>query len=294
MCCTIGPAELENTILLAHSVEKDGRIVNVVGYQNVAKSHGRGPNAMVLPFPAEMPMTRENCIDLTGHADLFKRYAELVKPPRPRSLSKGGIAVAASRLEVFDSGSYTVVLASDAKDIPGALEQVPLNRRPQPHPELFHAYDLWYPGWPVALCCWEGSIEAEPLLWWYEPLPEYREQHFLPGLDGHDGSIPDPARKSVPVDHVIVVGSETTGSLGPTATHVRDSVPEILRPFLPDHVYGGVLRRQMKNGDWVLPKLGWTRHNASDLIGAPRHDPPGFGASTVARERMRRREQSSP
>lgn len=275
MCITVGAAELEKTILLAHSVEQEGCTLNVLGYQNVAKNRDRGPNAMVLPFPAARPMSQENCIDLTGHADLFKRYAELVRPvQRGRALTKGGFL---NHVEVFDSGSYTVVLASDAKDIPSALERVREGRRPRPHPELFHAYDLWYPGWPVALCCWEGHIEAEPLLWWYEPLPEYREQHFLPGLDGHDGRVPDPARKSVPVDHVIVVGSETTGSLGPTATRVRDSVPESIRPFLPDHVYGGALHRQMKNGDWSLPKTGWTRHNASDRIAGPRVAPPGFG-----------------
>jgi hypothetical protein len=275
MCISINPAELTNTILLAHSVEHEGRIVNVIGYQNVAKNKGAGPNAMLLPFPSAAPMSQANCLDLSAHPDLFKRYAALLKPEtrgRSRSFSPPDDDLA----EVFESGSYTVVLASNATAIPDAISRVPEHKRPRLHPELFDAYKLWYPGWSMALCCWDGTIEAEPLLWWYEPLPEYRDRHFLPGLDGHDGKVPDPAKKDVDVDHVIVIGSHTTGSLGPTAGKVRDSVPPELRRFLPDHVYGGRLHRPMMNGDWVLPKDGWTRHNAYERIEEKRASPPGF------------------
>lgn len=277
MCITTAPAELEKTILLANSVEIDGRTHSVIGYQNVARNRAPRPNAMILPFPAADPMTRENCIDVSTHKSLLKRYAELVRPSRPRTrgLSKG-LANDVRLVEVFDSGSYTVVLAADAKAIPAVLEQVPAEKRPTPHPELFDAYDAWYPGWTVAVCCWDGAIEAEPLLWWYRPTPEYRDRHFLPGLDGHDGNVPDPARKAVPVDHAVVVGSYQTGSIGPNATSIVEHLPDDVKRWLPDHVYGTVLRRQMKNGDWVVPKDGWTRRNAADRLGAPRTTPPGF------------------
>ncbi len=274
MCITIGPARLEKTILLANSVELDGRTINVIGYQNVATNQDHGPNAMVLPFPAATPMTQANCIDVSGHPDLLKRYAALVPREQTRSMSRGLTLSAKSAAEVFDSGSYTVVLASDATAIPEAIDRVPAHRRPRLHPELFDAYGLWYPGWSVALCCWDGTIEAEPLLWWYEPLPEFVHRHFLPGLDGHDGRVPDPSG-GADVDHVIVVGSHERDHL-PLAREILDSVPSSIGRFLPVNVRGGRIHRRMANGDWVLPKKGWTYGNAHELVNTTRSLPPGF------------------
>lgn len=275
MCVTLGPAHLSKTVLLAHALP-DGR--NVIGYQNHANNRQRGPNAMVLPFPSEHPMTRENCIDLSAHPKLFREYAEIVRPrERSSRMTKGARFLSAP--EVFDSGSYTVVLAANAREIPSVLDAVPENKRPQLHPELFDAYAHWYPGWTVALCCWGGEIEAEPMLWWYEPTAPYRDAHFLPGLDGHDGRVPDPARKSVAVDHTIVVGAPQTTRGRPNAEGLLDGVRSDLRALLPDHVYGGVIERQMQNGDWVLPKTGWHYGNAMERVTMPREKPPGFGTT---------------
>jgi hypothetical protein len=278
MCITVQRADLSKTILLAHALE-DGR--NIVGYQNRAKNRSRVPNAMLLPFPSLTPMTRKNCFDLSSQPKLFHDYAELVQPEQTRSrgLSKGTNFLDIPRAEVFDSGSYTVVLAQDARAIPAAIEQVPANKRPALHPELFDAYAQWYPGWSIALCCWDGEIEAEPLLWWYDPLPAYREHHFLPGLDGHDGTVPDPARKSVAVDHTIVVGAPVFRAAAPNARHILKGVGDELRGVLPENVYGGVLQQQMRNGDWKLPKEGWSRWSALDRLQEPREKPPGFGAT---------------
>jgi hypothetical protein len=300
---TIDPAELNKTILLAHTVERDGVTLNVLGYQNNAtnKAYPARPNAMVLPFPALDPMTQENCIDMTGQERLFRKY-QAILTPQERSLSlgmKGGDGLRS--VEVFESGSYTVVLAADAKDIPSAMGRVPENKRPRLHPEMFDAIGMWYPDWPVALCCWDGTIEAEPMVWWYRPMAEYRDKHFLPGLDGHDGGVPDPARKSVPVDHTIIVGAPPKGLTEAqenlpeqsrryvarhhnrrNAEHLLTDVPSEIRQWLPDHVYGDILAKhgtvQMRNGDWVFPKDGWENGNMRQRVKAARVSPPGFGA----------------
>lgn len=273
MCITIDPADLLDTILLAHSTEHEGTHVNVIGYQNQAKNKSRSPNAMVLPFPSAEPMTQKNCIDMSGHPNLLKRYAGLVRP-RARSLTKSLRSV-----QVFDSGSYTVVLAATPTDIPSVIEQVPENKRPRLHPELFDAFATWYPGWPVALCCWDGRIEAEPLLWWYQPRPEFQDRHFLPSLDGHDGRIPNPSAPSVLVDHTLIIGSHRGPSVPdvvvPNAQQIQESVSSHHTHFFPSHVHGGKIKKQMKNGDWVLPKDGWNRHTAANRLNAQRQSPPG-------------------
>ena len=59
---------------------------------------------------------------------------------------------------MFESGSYTVVLARDAsvEAIVAALEHVPPTKRPAVHEELLTHYLRWYPGWALALCCTLG------------------------------------------------------------------------------------------------------------------------------------------
>jgi hypothetical protein len=275
---------MEMTRLLAHSVDVDGRMLNVLGYQNKAKNKAwpRRPNAMILPFPAAEYMTQINCIDMTRAPNVLKEYSDLLRPRmRTRDLTKGLRSAAVASVEVFDSGSYTIALARNATDIPSALEQIPASKRPDLHPEIFDAYELWYPGWPVALCCWEGDIEAEPLLWWYKPKKEFQDFHFLPGLDGHEGGVPDPARKSVPVDHSIIIGGPAHDLQ--SAEGVLKDVPDKIRTWLPEYVYGDNLgdptTKQMRNGDWVLPKGGWTRGNMRQRVQEKRKLPPGYIAA---------------
>jgi len=267
MCITFSPAELSNTILLAHSITLGERKVNVLGYQNKASS--AGPCAMILPIPSKEDMSAANCIDMSACPKLFAGYAELVQPRSRGGGDTKGARSLSFGVEVFNSGSYTVVLARNASEIPAALDQVPVLRRPEMNQALCEAMERWYPGYWFALCCWDGTIEAEPMLWWYEPLPAFEDNHFLPGLDGHDGGIPDIHQKSVPVDHTIVVGRPQARLDFGNALHLLLSVPEAQRRWLPDHVTGDVFKSQMRNGDWVLPK-----HAPNDAM-RRRVPPPG-------------------
>lgn len=277
MCLTLQRATLSKTILLGHSIEIDGVTVNVIGYQNQAVNRYWGPNAMILPFPAASRMTQENCIDMSKAPDVLKEYSRLFLPPATRGISMSKGAMLSASVEIFDSGSYTVVLAADATDIPKVLDQLPKNRRPDPHPEIFDAYRLWYPDWPIALCCWDGEIKAEPLLWWYRPLPEYRDRHFLPGLDGHDGRVPDPTLKSVSVDHTVVLGCLRLNGVSANADRIVRSLPSDIARWLPSHVCGYRFEeRQLANGDWVIEKDGLNLGTAEGRLKAPRAKPPGF------------------
>ncbi|HXX70384.1 MAG TPA: hypothetical protein VEK07_24600 [Polyangiaceae bacterium] len=60
----------------------------------------------------------------------------------------------------FDKGSYSVALAESANDLVAALDYLTPGRRPMANGEIFAAYDRFYPGWKMALCSWEGTIDA--------------------------------------------------------------------------------------------------------------------------------------
>jgi hypothetical protein len=244
MCCTLLSAQLSNTILYAHQTTFEGRDIHVLGYQNTAESLA-GPNAMILPIPAAAPLTSENMLDTRASKGVLKEYAKLVQPPQPRGLSKGmllGVA-AADSYQVFDKGSYTVVIAQSCGVIPKALQQVPENKRPAVSTSFLLAYAQIYPGMPIAVCCWDGRVEAEPIMWWYEP--KNKERLFLPALDAHDGRPPDLDAK-VHVDHTVVWGVER-GINVPKSLYTGP-----LEPFLARNVQGRILHGRVHNGDfWV-------------------------------------------
>jgi len=288
MCITLDPAILSSTILLAHQIEHEGKMVNVVGYQNHAKSNSSGPNAMILPIPSAAPMSPANCIDMTGVGDLFTEYEELL---RPRSRGIDSVAVASGPafddLQVFESGNYTVLLTKQVNltGLRAAMEALPEDKRIEldfPKAKIFSSYRKLYPDWHIAICIWnEDIVKAEPILWWYEPMPEYVDKHFLPGLDAHDGNPPDPSLQSVRVDHTLVVGMASLTIFGrlhsPNAESLVAKVPEHLRKWLPTNVTGALLQdRQMLNGDWTLPKEGWGPESPNYNALRERVSPPGY------------------
>jgi hypothetical protein len=268
MCITVDEAILTATKLLVHQVEHEGKTVNVLGYQNTAdsKNHG-GANAMIIPIPSAVPMTQANCVDMTGVGDAFKDYAYLVQP-RSRGVDLNeGVAVAAGpadSLEVFESGSYTVLLSADLSLVAlrEAMNNLPADKRIEldlAKAKIIRAFKKLYPGWHIAICVWSGYMEAEPILWWYEPMPEYVGNHFLPGLDAHDGNPPQ-VGADVEVDHTLLVGAPPDRryeDAGGNAQEVVAKTPEHLRKWLPTNVFGTPYFGKMRNGDWVVPKDGW-------------------------------------
>lgn len=266
MCISIRPARLTNTILLAHSIVRpDGTPINILGYQNSAKTIG--PNAMLLPIPAKA-LTSANCVDMSKSPDIFKEYKKLIESEsNSRGLVSRGICF--SGPEVFDSGSYTVILAPRAAALSAYLEQVPAAKRPTANPELFAQMDVWYPDFYFALCCWDGTMDAEPMVWWYEPLDAYKDHHFLPGLDAHDGGLPE-LEVPVDVDHTIIVGRpEPSLLLGGNAVQLASTVDPNIRQYMPNHVWGATFGDEMRNGDWRIKKGGRPRDDLQIRVSPP-------------------------
>jgi hypothetical protein len=257
MCVTMARAALSDTILYAAEVrpEEFGRkVVHVLGYQNTVENRAEGGNAMILPFPARpRTMSQANVVPTEQCPNILRDMATAVRG-RYRSLGRHSESPDSASVEVFDTGIYTVVLASDARAIPTALGQVPYEKRPPLSPALFDAYAAWYPGWTIALCCFNNreSARATPLLWWYEPL--YRDRLFAPALDCHTGDVPD-LDALVTVNHTVAWGSDRMRQEGPTQETVRyqDVVPTAVKPYLTRQVIGRVYAGKMPNGDFVFP-----------------------------------------
>jgi len=298
MCCTVGPADLSNTIIYAAEVTHDGKLVHVLGYQNRAenkwdaddpdkvaatnftipweerlaarerlvgkanhsrpgwdrnyadKSPGR-PNAMILPFPTATAMGPANILDTRDCKKILDDYNESTAP-RSRSVTNGfGVAGAdfSDSVQVFQSGNYHVVLASNASvtSIQAALQTVPAEKRPAIPREMIEGYLKLYSGWTIAICCFSGTVEAEPLLWWYEPKDA--SKLFLPTLDAHDGNAPN-VDAEVQMDHVLIVGSSET--LPGVKVDFTDTIPSGVKPFLTSRAYQEKFQGKMPNGDFYL------------------------------------------
>lgn len=158
-------------------------------------------------------------------------------------------------VQVFNKGSYTVVLATSAAAIPDALSRVPENKRPQINREIFEAYDKWYPGWTFALCCFDSSLQTpEPLVWWYRPRNP--DQIFFPALDAHTGRAPV-LNSLVDVDHRLVVSSSKmvaplADTLFSPVHAVQLSRPASVQKFIPADVMGRTYTGKMPQGDFLF------------------------------------------
>jgi hypothetical protein len=233
-------------MIYAGEAKKDGKLVHVLAYQNLAESNV--PNAMTLPIPAKN-IGQENCIDTRPFKNFLKNIIDSAKSPLLSRSAKGVAASAASSYgEVFDVGSYTVVIAKTAhpSGIRALLKQVPENKRPEVNVEIFQSLYKLYENWPIAICCWSGTIKPEPILFYYEPLHE--DVLFAPGLDAHDGKAP--IRNQVRVDARITFGS-VGHDIGHRDIVFEDSVPPSVKDLFPKSVAGTEYSGIYLNGDYV-------------------------------------------
>jgi hypothetical protein len=182
-------------------------------------------------------------------------------------------------VQVFNRGSYTVVLSTDAKKIPQALDQVPENKRPSINAEIFEAYDKWYPGWSFALCCFAKDLpDPEPLVWWYKPQDPARL--FFPAVDAHTGHAPE-MNTLVGVDHDIVVSSDRmfTGLANSWFSPVR-TMPALFASsaaaFQPRFVMAKHFGHAMLQGDFIFR----TSDVRMGILRPLRIRPPGIAHST--------------
>lgn len=287
MCVSLKKARFSKTKGFAGEITIDGVLFHLCGYGNRAangdapprrrmpggpsfrqrrgnfgwgdsspvEASTEGGNAMLLHFPA-VPgtMNQDSVIDTASAPSFLKDMERAIQPPasrnglrRGRTLGKG----LPDSIQIFEHDIYTVVLASRAEDIPAALALVPAAKRPKLNEAIFKAYAEWFPGWTFALCCFNNSEEAEakPLLWKYRPArPEYL---FFPGMDAHDGGVPD-LNADVDVDHAIMVSSDQMAAGAGSEVDYTDHPSAALRRLLPTQVVGEVYNTQLKQGDFLF------------------------------------------
>lgn len=252
MCCTVGEvdAKLTGTKLYAGEAMHNGKYVHVLAYQNNAESDWRVPNAMIIPFPTNKPMGPDNILDTSKYKSFMDNICDATRH-RSRGKTLGmdsdddmlfGAAVAGVA-QVFDVGVYTIILADNVYQVPEALQRVSEDKRPSVGTQFLLHYGRLYPKQPVALCCWSGRVESDPLLWWYEPKDPMNL--FIPTMDAHDGG-PPKLDATVATDHIISVGSNIlpTGS----KVHYDDFLYEGA-PLLPSKVFGTRFYGLSKNGN---------------------------------------------
>lgn len=262
MCCTLLPSHASKTVVYCcETYAPDSRdIIHVNAYANSASS--RGPNAMILPVPTAGGVGPENVIDMSspGARNILKDYARAVKASRerPRGMMLGGGGVTRGAPLVFDVGSYTLVTANTAADIPGALDRVAVARRPKMNQAIFDAYDTLYKSgvtkWSFVLACWSGDIDAEPLAWWYKPIDA--SILFFPALDAHDGRVPDVNGLALR-DHTLVAASTFAPVQDPTRVLFSGPRPASVAPYFPSAVLGVEYQQTTPNGDFTFDANGF-------------------------------------
>jgi len=269
------------TILLAAEVQMAGAVQHLCGYYNkvlrqpnreadfdwVKKpkaseaTSGLVGNAMLIALPA-MPGTvhGDNLIPVGGYPSLFLDYAKAIVPPQPRM--RGGLLGGSSGLpkgvEVvsdFDGGVYDVVIADSAAKIVDAISAVAPAKRPTVNAALYAQLDKLYPQWTFLLFCFSEATAAKAgsALVHYTPMDAYSDLLYLPGLDGHNGSI---ETGDVALDHTILLDSYKTRPDAAASKRVTfsDAGVQAAMPFLPVDVIGKKIAAgtMVRQGDFLF------------------------------------------
>lgn len=266
-CCSLGPARFSKTKGWVGEAQKDGKLVHILAYGNSVqnlpgKKQTSSGNAMFLPIPA-VPgsMTDKNLLDMSKGKHVLADMENACRFQTRGASRPGALPLSyglAPRIQVFEHGVYTVVLAQHASDIPAALARVPVSKRPALNQKIFSAYEKWYPNWTFALCCFDNKDEqiAEPMLWWYQP--QYPNVLFFPALDAHTGDVPK-LNEEVDTDHFLAASSpkldELLARTGPDFGKVHYSdhdLPSNVKALLPKNVIGQQFKDKVSNGDFVM------------------------------------------
>jgi len=179
---------------------------------------------------------------------------EKLRNRNSRSITKGRDTLsysAHSVADVFESGSYTIVLATSVDQIPEALEMVPQIKRSSISAELLSSLGELYDGWPIAVCCFDGDkVSPEPMIWQFEP--KFKHILLAPALDAHTGGAPN-LNKRVSRSHKLAFYSyrmETDNCLN--ADFRYSEIPQAFDFLFGKKVKGAVIDGKGQNGDFAI------------------------------------------
>ncbi len=215
-------------------------------------------NAMILPIPDDVASIE--VIDTTTCPSFLKDIRSALTP-RSRGATLGSDSARRGsksvEVRIINFDVYTIVIAKNAGAMRKALasDAVPADRRPALNADMIKAYTKWYPGWAIAVCCFNNADakEAKPLLFSYEPSKQADpNDFFVPTLDAHDGKVPNLTAR-VDVDHTVFVATKDMAKNGGVRVSYRDAeVAPGIAELLPTAVMGKVLRDAMINGDIIF------------------------------------------
>ncbi|MBP9820246.1 hypothetical protein KBC79_05950 [Candidatus Woesebacteria bacterium] len=250
MCVsTSGKAEFSNTFGYIGESVRNGKVGRLLGYGNNAQNLKKdGPNAMWLHIPSKERMTQDNLI-----YDVPREVAQAMRDTiEPVSLATS-FGTRGAKAVVVKYDVYHVVLAAGPDDVRRVLHKVPEHKRPTITDEMVQFYRQNFPGWGVALFCFNNRDmqESRPVWLWYEPFDSMSDLLHFPGIDAHTGGLPD-LSADVEVDHHLFAGSNRS-NLSATVPVMYPEMPEKVRHLLPDQVTGTRYWGKMPNGDWVGP-----------------------------------------
>lgn len=234
-------------------------------------------NAMLLAVPA-LPgsLGPSSLIPLASYPHIFRDFADAIRIGVSLSVGSGsaddGDAVVVTG---YDAGLYDVVIASSASAIAQALTsgKVSPNKTPVLNQVMYDQLDKLYPGFSFLLFCFDpkDSGKVGGVMVQYTPMVGSEDIIFLPGLDGHSGSI---EMGMVALDHTIIVGSyrmeQDSGSV-PWFTDpgVAESHPQLSCEVIGMSIAAGTMAPQ---GDFVL-RIDDVGRGA---FSAKREKPPGW------------------
>lgn len=195
MCVTTNIATMDQTqvFTMVTSQLHGGQPVHVTAYQNRALNLSDAPNCMILHFPSQ------GKVELVQGAQSTKGLMASITAslsPLVSNHARGFISKSAGQshtAHVEEYGDYHVVIAEYAADMFMVIDQVPANRRP-PITGQLQALVEWYgktfPDYTFVLACFDGSVRpTHPIVVSY--VPDNDDVVYCPGLDGHDGMIPE-------------------------------------------------------------------------------------------------------
>ncbi len=266
MCVTTAQAQIDRTQVysLVTTHIDGGQPVHVTGYQNRAKNLSAEPNCMILHFPSQaVPELLQGATSSKGLMASITAGLDTLGPTPPVFRGRGSHLESA---HVEEYGDYHVVLADYAKNMLNVLDQVPTNRRPRITPQL-EALVGWYgqqfPDYTFLLACFDGSVHpSHPIVVSY--VPDNDDVIFCPGLDGHDGTVPE---LGAPIDRDFKVAYGVAGlTLKHEVNFGRSDwwIPTSIAGFHDN-------RASAPNGDYVIPLMTLQerfdgRELAEDLI----------------------------
>lgn len=242
MCICLNASAASDTHVYVGQATRNGRPVHVLAYQCQAEAlDPSGKGAMLLPIPSNETLTEANFIDTSTFPGFLTDISNASKQ-QARSLMLSFSMRGMEDALVVERGATTYVYAANFAAAAAALGRVREDRRPTFSDAFIEGCSALYQD-PIAIACWSGSVQTDPLLLWY--VPSDPTLFRIPTMDAHDGNAPD-VNADVDTDHILSVSaSKATGN----RVRYSDRIPADVLELLPEYVHGTSVRNRIPNGD---------------------------------------------